>query len=957
MARSSGRRPTVTERTYYPPLMDVIRQRGGQSVSEVSYNSFPDIQFELLGETWLLPVKIGQSLEILKSAFLQYQRHKDESELRHGIMLFLPDEARRVRADERSLADAIRTMTVTCLIDTPTIKEEYRDATFPRILDRLINEVGPQLRKATPQAFPLGFVIALMQLHLEDIMQTIAVSEHAILGIITDKKLLTGIGHLNAKESDAVLRFLSAYIIVSQILFLRLLVSARPKLMEGFSAPATPRKLRTIFKRVLEINYKPIFEMDVLDTIPTAFLRDTFDLIWGLEVEHIRYELPGRLFHSLMPPIIRKILAAFYTRPQAAEILARLAITDAEEAILDPACGSGTILTSAYRHKRRLWDSQGFAGSPHKRFCENEIFGADIMPFAVHLASANLAAMEPGITIERTQIVEGDSIRLVPGQRLRSGLQGELFPLARKAKKMSGEEYQLDLQKVDAVLMNPPFTKVERRIQDYVDMERFRDLTGGEVGLWAHFLFLADEFLADEGVCGAVIPINVLRGRESARTRDFLFTSWTPLYILKPTMNCGFSEWADYRDVILVAKKGTPPPGHRVRFALIKRDLVQLKEEDIHSISKRIREMNHLRDEDLDIQDFTVEELRARSMNMMWFCGVADYQHREVLLGFINKFTRNLKTFPEGYFREGYRPVPKGVSSFLFLTRGLGTGRTEEAFLGFDKEAGRTIRAQSHLGTEYDIEREALTRSLRTITGLASMDITGEEDYIARQPYGEIERVKRASGFHPPAGHNWRDFWRQLQGELAAVETNLVVVRRINAFSPNTSLVSFYSDHGLSPSNQPHVVREPNRERAKAACALFNSCLFFAYFFMLKEESTNRYIDVRAYDLNEMILYPDDAVVAALARVFDKFSKRRFPALREQFDENFILRYQSHLDMQRGNQASLFADMTISPSPLRMDYDKAICEALEVDVADEELHDLYRTIVQEMIMIRSLGVD
>src|SRR5262249_16624069 len=130
----------VTERTFYPPLMDIIRERGGQSVSEVQYNSFPDIQFEMLGETCLLPVKIGQTVDILKSAFLQYQRHKDESGLRHGVILFLPETTRRVPANEAAIATALRSIPVTCLIDTPTIKEEYRDVPFPLVLERLASE-------------------------------------------------------------------------------------------------------------------------------------------------------------------------------------------------------------------------------------------------------------------------------------------------------------------------------------------------------------------------------------------------------------------------------------------------------------------------------------------------------------------------------------------------------------------------------------------------------------------------------------------------------------------------------------------------------------------------------------------------------------------------------------------------------------------------------------------------
>lgn len=779
--------------------------------------------------------------------------------------------------------------------------------------------------------------------------------------MITDKNLLTGLGHLDAKHSDAVVRFLAAYIILSQILFLRLLAVARPELMPQVKVGAiTPPILRKVFKKILEINYRPIYELDVLDAIPKNYLRDTYDLIWALEIEKIRYEIPGRLFHALMPPFIRKILAAFYTRPQAAEILAQLSIDSATATVLDPACGSGTILTSAYRQKARLWKERRLTGDPHTRFCEEDIFGADIMPFAIHLTGANLAAMEPGITIHKTQIVEGDSLHLSPGFSTRSGVQGDLFPEVTRARKSSGKEYQLEMEKVDALLMNPPFTKVERRIQDYVDMEKFGDVCGHHVGLWGHFLLLANEFLKNEGICGAVIPINLLRGTESQKVRDFVFREWTPLYILKPTMNYGFSEWSEYRDILFIAAKKRPPAGHRVRFALVKQDLTKLNEESIESISRRVRKIGHLRAPDLDIESFPIEELQKRRVNMMWFCGVGDYARRDAIISFVDRFSGVLKSFPPGYFREGFRPVPKGVSQFLFLTREIYSSRTEEAFLRFDSESAHSIKAWSPMGVKYDIPLEDVVRSLRTCVGLETMDITDQEDYIAHRPYKEIERVKRASGFNPPTEHfDWRAFWRTTQASLTEVQTNLVVVHRINPFSPNTSLASFYSANTFSPSNQPLVVTELDQRRAKAVCVLLNSGIFFGQFFLLKEESTGRYINLRAYDLREMPLYPeDDAVVGRLADVFDQYAKRKFLSLREQFDENFDSHYRAYIDKHHGEQqGSLFADLPIEPNELRVNFDLAICQAVGVGVSADDLRKLYGSIVHEMIAIRALTAD
>jgi len=939
--------------------MNCIKDQGGNGVSEVCYNSVPDIVFKLLNREWILSVKIGEDVPTLKSAFIQYQRHKEESKLNHGLLLFLPSSIRSTKPNEQDVTSAIFSSQVTCLIDTPILKEEYRGITFPQVLARLISEVSTKLEQRIEKGYSLNLVIALLKEHVSELMGTVSLSDPILLKVITDRKLLTGISHLKPKDTEAVGHFLASYIILSQILFLRLFGSAQPdKLIEGLM-PATHSSLRKAFARILEINYRPIFEVDVLDSISEKYLRDTFDLIWGLEVEKVRYELPGRIFHELMPMGIRKMLAAFYTRPQAADILANLTIMQSDNTVADLASGSGTILTSAYRRKLNLFMAERKAGNPHKRFCENEIFGADIMPFAVHLTTANLAAMDPGTTIERTQIIQGDSLRLFCGRKYQNGLQIEMFPMLREAENLSGERYKVDLKPVQVILMNPPFTKVERGIRKYVDMERFQSVVGGEIGLWGHFIALADEFLEDGGIYGAVIPINILRGRESEKVRDFIFSSWTPLYILKSTFNYGFSEWSEYRDILLIAAKRPPEPNHQVKFCLIKQDLTEITKEDTSHIAEQVTSLKKLRSDKLDIQSFKIKELKQRSANLMWFCGVTDFNNRDVLLSFLDKFSESTRDFPNGYFREGYRPVPKGVSSFLFLTRNLEPCRIEEAFLYFDKESEKSIICHTKLSSEYEIEKEVLKPTLRTAVGIKTINIQNKWDYVVSRPYRVMSKVINACDFTKPGDFKDENFWKNLKDELSAVETRLVVTHRINPYSPNTYLMAFVSNDIISPSNMLNVVKEPNPRKAKAVATLLNSALFLAKFFLLKEETTGRYINVRFYDLYETKLFPKEAVMDNLVKVYNTYSLLEFPSLREQLDKNFDQRYEEFWRIRRHDQPSLFSVLNkpVEPSEIRLNFDLDICKALGVESTKDELISVYGTLVKEMIITRGLTRD
>jgi hypothetical protein len=505
-------------------------------------------------------------------------------------------------------------------------------------------------------------------------------------------------------------------------------------------------------------------------------------------------------------------------------------------------------------------------------------------------------------------------------------------------------------------MMNPPFTKVERGIKKYIEMDRFSDIVGGEVGLWGHFIALADLFLKEGGVFGGVIPINILRGRESEKVRKLVFKKWLPLYIIKATRNYGFSEWTEYRDVLIIAKKTKDKPqDHKVKFCLIKKDLTELTEEDVKKIAELIKTSETVRSELVDVNSHTLEEIEKSFENLMPFISGTSFDDKDALNKIIQEAKRVLCYFPKGYFREAYRPVPRGVSKFMFVTRPAGEGRLEEAFLILEREDKDKIIAKTPAGVQkFTFSRKHFLPSLRTPVGLNTMDVTGKHDYVAKEPYENLEKVLELCGFK---GELTRDYWSGVQRELESVKTNVVIVRRINPFSPNQKLIAFFSDYPISPSNQFNVIVEKDKNVGKAVAVLLNSIFFLANFFNLKEESTGRYIDVRFYDLYMMKLYPTEEQVEKLVKVYEKFKDIEFPSLTKQLDEHFEERYKQFWAKERGKQETLAELPDIKPNKLRYDYDMAVARALGVDITEEDLIRAYQAIVNDMIITRGLKRD
>ena len=116
-------------------------------------------------------------------------------------------------------------------------------------------------------SYPLPTVISMLRAQVEELMNQLRMCEREVLEIITDRALLSDLGSLTERQEVDVTRFLASYIVLSQILFLRFLSSVHTELAPT-DRPVSRDALRRAFSRILQINYRPIFEIDVLDALP-----------------------------------------------------------------------------------------------------------------------------------------------------------------------------------------------------------------------------------------------------------------------------------------------------------------------------------------------------------------------------------------------------------------------------------------------------------------------------------------------------------------------------------------------------------------------------------------------------------------------------------------------------------------------------------------------------------------
>ena len=254
-----------------------------------------------------------------------------------------------------------------------------------------------------------------------------------------------------------------------------------------------PTLLLDEWDRILEVNYWPIFLTagKIIKSLPTQMAATILGELWATAEKLIvggvtkSHDLTGVVFQRLIAD--RKFLATYYTRPSGAALLAGLALpiqtpvvgaswsdaeTLAQTRIGDFACGTGTLLSTAYQRLGLLHQVHG--GDPkaiHPALMEHGLVGLDVLTVAVHLTAAMLAGSYPD------KPFSGECLLTMPYGSYEWGVcLGSLdllseqpsFDIFQAAAKTAGgrgtKEVRDQVQKVgheqfDLVIMNPPFTR------------------------------------------------------------------------------------------------------------------------------------------------------------------------------------------------------------------------------------------------------------------------------------------------------------------------------------------------------------------------------------------------------------------------------------------------------------------------------------------------------------------
>ena len=365
---------------------------------------------------------------------------------------------------------------------------------------------------------------------------------------------------------------------------------------------------------ILKINYWPIFDasrqiIDLLDAGTAGkILQRLADEAERIQEQGLLYEndLTGHVFQRLI--IDRKYLAAFYTLPTSAALLARLAVAkmqnidwsnaDAIRAlkIADFACGTGALLSTVYDQIANRYERTG--GNPadlHQALMEQVLYGFDVLHYSTCLTASILSGKQPDIIYDDTWFCtmpfgrqKDGTVKIGSLEFLDKAEQRILFHTGDPAKQVgSHSEDSLKVEvpdnEMDLVIMNPPFTRAANHGGEHAnivnpafaafgatkeDMKemgaRMRDLGkktcyDGKAGLASAFAAIANKKLKPGGILALVLPLVSAIGQSWKKFRALLAKDYTDIEVISiadaKIEDISFSAFTGLGECLVIARK------------------------------------------------------------------------------------------------------------------------------------------------------------------------------------------------------------------------------------------------------------------------------------------------------------------------------------------------------------------------------------------------------------------
>lgn len=332
----------------------------------------------------------------------------------------------------------------------------------------------------------------------------------------------------------------AAYLLINKILFYKILENAPTYEDDVDPLVVSPLRvqddLENYFEHLVEtVDFEAIYEHDpIYSEIPLdpvdEKVREFIIELDERDLTQFDSDVIGQIYEGVIPPERRREMGEYYTPPAITDLITRLTVSDASDTILDPACGSGGFLVSAYhRIRNQLPEPSG----SHDRIL-SQLSGVEINRFPAHLTAINLAIQDLSSYTDEVDIEINDFFNVARNQRF-----GRVVAGAGGEEWENEDELTEQIGGFDAVVANPPYIRQENiddkdHVRDHLNSREIdAEYVSRRADIYAYFLTHGTEFLAEGGDLGFITSDRWMDSKYGEDVQQFILENYEIRAIIK----------------------------------------------------------------------------------------------------------------------------------------------------------------------------------------------------------------------------------------------------------------------------------------------------------------------------------------------------------------------------------------------------------------------------------------
>jgi len=392
----------------------------------------------------------------------------------------------------------------------------------------------------------------------------------------------------------------------------------------------------------------------------------------SINIAEIEIEILHNLLQSSIASAKRKVAGQFATPKKLADLLVRLTIENKEGLVIDPCCGTGTIINQAYLLKEEYELTQDEI--------INGIWASDKHSFPIQLSTLTLA--KPNNIGKVLNIFRADVIDLATGQNITFKDPNNGNNIVKQFPTMDYVVSNLPFIKSKEIeVLNPNITAINEFIHEQANI--ITSLSG-KSDIFAYIPFHLHQLLNENGKIGLILS-NAWLGTDYGE----IFLELIQIFFdIETVVISGKGKWFDNADVVttfLVASKRNPNTplndGRRILFCTLKEKLELIP--NIKQLSESI--LLETETNEVEIESYSINQISTlENIGIPWSALFANINW---LNSAVTKLTdaKNIFSFTRGERR--------GKNSLFYPKDGHNIEQVYLAPLLKDLKATRSLRS------------------------------------------------------------------------------------------------------------------------------------------------------------------------------------------------------------------------------------------------------------------------